>query len=202
MHFDAPKLSFARRPAEDGIPRPHVGKAKAAPPAVLAEVAQAAEVLPAQGEYMLALMTGRYDFADLAACVIDRLGAVAHLRVATLAFSRRNLDLLTSLLDSGTIRRLTLLGSKFFARHNGDVFEATLEALRSRGQHVAAARSHCKIACLDLVSGDALLMEGSPNLRTNSNIEQLVMIRDRGAHDYRAAFIDSEVARHGEADTE
>jgi hypothetical protein len=198
--FGGPRLSFAAAPTPT-VPR-HVGKARGGRAAQLAEAAQAVEVLPAAGEYVLALMTGRYDFAELAAGVIDRLGPVNHLRAATLAFSRRNLDLLTRLLDAGAVRRLTLLCSKFFARHNGEVYQALRDAFRDRGQRAAASRSHCKIVCMDFAAGDPLLLEGSPNLRTNSNLEQLVMIRDRAAHDFRAAFIDSEVDAHEGADDE
>jgi hypothetical protein len=201
MHFTAPRpgfggprVSFAATPTPT-VPR-HAGKARGARTAQLAEASQAVEVLPEAGEYLLATMTGRYDFAELVAGVIDRLGTVEHLRLATLAFSRRNLDLMTRLLDSGSVRRLTLLCSVFFRRHNGEVYEAMREEFRARGQRAAASRSHCKIVCMDFTAGDPLLLEGSPNLRTNSNLEQLVMIRDRAAHDFRAAFIDSEVTAH------
>jgi hypothetical protein len=192
--FGGGRVSFAAAPPAP-VPR-HAGQARGGRAAQLAEAAQAVEVLPAAGEFTLALMTGRYDLAELVACAIDRLGPVAHLRVATLAFSRRNLDLMTRLLDAGTVRRLTLLCSKFFRRHNGEVYQALRDAFRDRGQRAAASRSHCKIVCIDFAAGDPLLLEGSPNLRTNSNLEQLVMIRDRAAHDFRAAFIDSEVAAH------
>jgi hypothetical protein len=192
--FGGPRVSFAAVPTPT-VPR-HVGKAGGGRTAQLAEAAQAVEVLPAAGEYVLALMTGRFDLAELVAGVIDRLGPVNHLRVATLAFSRRNLDLLTGLLDAGAVRRLSLLCSKFYVRHNGQVYQALRDAFRDRGQRAAASRSHCKIVCMDFAAGDPLLLEGSPNLRTNSNLEQLVMIRDRAAHDFRAAFIDSEVDAH------
>src|SRR5689334_6190824 len=88
--FGGPRVSFAVAPTPT-VPR-HIGQARGDRTAQLAEAAQAVAVLPAAGEYLLATMTGRYDLAELVACVIDRLGAVAHLRVATLAFSRRNLD--------------------------------------------------------------------------------------------------------------
>ena len=55
---------------------------------------------------------------------------------------------------------------------------------------VAAARSHCKVVCFDLGKRDALVVEGSANLRTNKNIEQLTAFRGRALHDWHAAWID------------
>jgi hypothetical protein len=53
-----------------------------------------------------------------------------------------------------------------------------------------------------MASGDKLTLEGSANLRTNSNREQFCLIHDPGLHDWHAAWIDSEVARNeGEAIT-
>ena len=51
---------------------------------------------------------------------------------------------------------------------------------------------------------DGLVFEGSANLRTNKNREQLTAIRDRKLHDWHAAWIDELVrADDGkEAETE
>ena len=58
------------------------------------------------------------------------------------------------------------------------------------GVKVAAARSHCKVVCFDLGTHDGLVFEGSANLRTNKNREQLAAFRDRALHDWHAAWID------------
>jgi hypothetical protein len=41
-----------------------------------------------------------------------------------------------------------------------------------------------------LEKNDALVFEGSANLRTNKNREQLTVFRDRSLHDWHAAWID------------
>jgi hypothetical protein len=41
-----------------------------------------------------------------------------------------------------------------------------------------------------------LVLEGSPNLRTNGNIEQFSLINDHHLHDWHAAWIDDLVSRH------
>jgi hypothetical protein len=40
------------------------------------------------------------------------------------------------------------------------------------------------------------VFEGSANLRTNNNTEQLTIIRDRAIHDWHAEWIDERVAIH------
>ena len=53
------------------------------------------------------------------------------------------------------------------------------------------------MVCFDLGPGDGLVFEGSANLRTNRNREQLTAIRDRPTHDWHAAWIDELVKADG-----
>ena len=86
---------------------------------------------------------------------------------------------------------LTLLVSVFFREHNKSLFDhAGTELTEYAGVRIAAARSHAKVVCWDLGPGDALVFEGSANLRANGNTEQLTVIRDRGLHDYHCRWID------------
>jgi hypothetical protein len=195
IRFDAPRVRFGRRPAGDGLPAPHVGQA-ARRNAQLAEAADALAALPGPGETVHALMTGRYDLMHLLVAVIDRLGTVDAMRIATLSYNGRNLAEMVRLLDSEAVRRLTLLCSSFFRDHNGDLWEETLEEFRSRGQRAAAARSHAKVVTFAFASGRRLTAEGSANLRSNGNREQLLLADGAGLHDWHAGWIDALVAQH------
>jgi len=44
--------------------------------------------------------------------------------------------------------------------------------------------------------GLRLVFEGSANLRTNKNVEQVTAINDPGLHDWHAAWIDQKVREH------
>jgi hypothetical protein len=191
-----PRLSFGRRPPGDGLPAPHTDRAAARRTAQLAEAADALAVLPGPGEAVNVLLTGRYDMAHVLARVIDRLGPADCLRVATLSYNARNLTELLALLDGAKVRRLTLLASKFFAEHNGALWERTLEEFRGRGQRAAAARSHAKVALLAFPCGRRLTMAGSANLRSNGNVENLALTDGAGLHDWFAAWLDCTVAAH------
>jgi hypothetical protein len=171
-----------------------------------AQLKAAADVLPhlpQPGESMHAILTGTFDFLLVLTVVIQSRPAPCEtLRLATLAFSRRNVAELCRLLDSRLVQRLTLLASDFMARSNAEVYQgAVAELAEARGQTVASARCHAKIACLAFADDDKLVFEGSANLRTNKNLEQMTCINDPGLHDWHAAWIDAEV-RSYEAETQ
>jgi hypothetical protein len=192
--FGAPRVSFGQRPA--GLPAPHVDRAAARRTAQLAEAADALTVLPADGDTVYALMTGRYDLMHLLVCLIDRLGAVEAMRIATLSFNARNLAEMVRLLDSGAVRRLSLLCSAFFRDHNTELWEETLADFRDRGQRAAAARSHAKVVTFAFASGLRLTVEGSANLRSNGNREQVLLADGAGLHDWHARWINDLVTQH------
>ena len=198
------------------VPRPAFGRAArhqpAAPPPRTTRAAArhlraaktAADLLPdlpAPGDAIHVLMTGHYDLGQVIAATAARLPDCRHLRVATLCYSKRNAADLLALLDArGAGFRLTLLVSSFFRSHNKELHEWFAGQLDAHPTaRMAAARSHCKVACFDLGPGDGLVFEGSANLRANGNREQLTATRDRPLHDFHAAFIDALVSKdHGE----
>lgn len=193
------------------IPRPAFGRAaQHLPPPPIRTRAEAryrraaktaAELLPdlpAPGEAVHCLMTGTFDLCQVVTATAGRLPDLHHLRIATLCFSQRNAAELVGLLDARPALRLTLLVSAFFQGHNKDLFEAfaaDLAAFPGRAV-LAAARSHCKVVCFDF--GDGVVFEGSANLRTNKNREQLTAIRDRTLHDWHANWIDDLVRAHAQ----
>jgi hypothetical protein len=89
-----------------------------------------------------------------------------------------------------------LICSKFFAEHDKDLFEETTQEFRKRGQSVAAPRSHCKVVCREFVDGEQLILEGSANLRINSNWEQVALINDSGLYAWHAGWFDELLASH------
>jgi hypothetical protein len=114
--------------------------------AMLAEARDVIPHLPEPGESLHGLMTGRYDLMHLIVVIVEMKPiGLERMRLATLSFNGRNLSEMLRLLDSGKTKRLSLVCSKFFAEHDKDLFEETLQEFRKRGQLVAARRSHCKV---------------------------------------------------------
>lgn len=194
--FAAPRVRFGTQPQATDVPTPTLTKAAARRTAMLAEASDILDVLPAEGEALHAILTGRFDLMHVIVALVEQLGAIEAMKIATLSFNGRNLTEMVKLLDAGKVKTLTLLCSRFFAAHNEALWETTLAEFRTRGQKAAAARSHCKVITLATASGERYVLEGSANLRTNSNREQLAIIRDAGLHDWHATWIDDLVSAH------
>jgi hypothetical protein len=166
-----------------------------------AQLRTAAEVvphLPGPGESLHALLTGYYDLMLVLTCVIQSRPSVCQtLRMATLAFSKKNVAEMCRLLDGRLVERLTLLCSDFMAKSNPSVYQGAVgELAEYRQQTVASARTHCKVTTMAFADGVKLVFEGSANLRTNRNVEQLTIFGDPHLHDWHAAWIDAKVREH------
>ena len=153
-------------------------------------------MLPAAGEAVHALITGRFDLMHLVVAVLEKIGPADAVRIATLSYNGRNLSEMVRLLDEGKTKTLTLLCSSFFRDHNKELWTETLDEFRERKQRAAAARSHAKVVTIEMAAGVKLVVEGSANLRSNSNREQIALLRHDGLHDWHGAWIDALVAQH------
>src|SRR5262249_8223990 len=154
--------------------------------------------LPRPGESLHTLLTGYFDFALVLTCVLRaHPSPCEHARVATLTFSWRNVEELARWLDARLVRRLTLLCADFMAKASPEVYRgAVAELAGCRGQIVGSARCHAKVVTLAFADGLRLSFEGSANLRTNRNTENVCVVNDAGLHDWHAAWIDQEVRAH------
>ncbi len=196
--FNTPRPSFGQNKG-DQYPSPIVGKAAAHRTASLKSADDILAILPGSGETLHALMTGRFDLMHPIVALVGKLGRCDSLCIATLSYNGKNLTEMIGLLDSEAVGSLTLLCSAFFRDHNTELWQETLSEFRERGQRAAAARSHAKIVTLATADGRKLSIEGSANLRTNSNREQFALTDDAAVHDWHTTWItDLVAAREGE----
>lgn len=140
-------------------------------------------------------MTGGYDLCQVIAATLARLPACRHLRIATLCYNKRNAAELLGILETRPDLKLTLLVSDFFRGHNKELHEWFQDELgENPNARIAAGRTHCKVVGFELPADEvSLVIEGSANLRTNHNREQLAVIRDGPLHDWHAGWIDEMV---------
>jgi hypothetical protein len=195
-----PGLPGAGRPAAlDFRQRARAFKASLRRKAQLKRAAEVVPHLPGPGESLHTLLTGFFDFALVLTCVLrSRPVPCEHCRVATLSFGGRNVQEMAGWLDGGTVRRLTLLCSDFMEKASPKEYRgAVRELAEQRGQVVASARTHAKVVTLAFADGLRLVFEGSANLRTNHNVENLAVVNDPGLHDWHAQWIDRKVREHG-----
>jgi hypothetical protein len=194
-----PGLPSAQRPkADDYQRRARAFKAGLRRTAQLKRAAEVVPNLPGPGESLHTLLTGYFDFALVLTCVIrSRPVPCDHARVATLSFGGKNVQEMAGWLDGGLVRRLTLLCSDFMEKASPREYRgAVAELADQRAQTVGSARCHAKVVCLAFADGLRLVFEGSANLRTNRNMENLCVVNDPGLHDWHAAWIDAKVREH------
>jgi hypothetical protein len=165
--------------------------------AALRAAAEVLTCLPEEGEALHALMLGFYDLMHMLIMLLDRLAAPCDtMRIGTLSLSSRNVQEMVTLVDQGKVRHLDLLASHFFSKHEEDIFAELCQEFDARGQRVAIARSHAKIVTMALDDGRRYVLEGSPNLRTNHNIEQFCLSRDPELFAWYDGWLESMVSKH------
>jgi hypothetical protein len=194
-----PGLPSPQRPgAEDFRQRARQFKAGLRRKAQLKKAAEVLPHLPGPGESLHTLLTGYFDFALVLTCVLrSRPAPCEYARIATLSFGPKNTQEMACWLDSGIVRRLTLLCSNFMQKACPKVYQgAVKELVEQRGQVVGSARCHAKVITLAFADGLRLTFEGSANLRTNRNMENLAVVNDPGLHDWHAVWIDQKVREH------
>jgi hypothetical protein len=123
--------------------------------------------------------------------------------IATLGYNRRNFRTMLHWLDSGAIGSLTLVASLFFRSHNGDLWQETLDELRSRSQRAVCCPCHCKVMALDFKSGVRMAIEGSANLCSNGSArENFCVIHDAALCAWHGQWIDALVTKYAGKESE
>ena len=204
MDFTAPRPTFgAARVAfgqhaqhqEDQKPAPFHGKAAVRRATMFREARELLSALPDPAESLHCIQSGNCDLCVLLMAILDMHPAPCRtLRIATLCYARRNCVELLAALEGKKIGTLTLLASHFFKSHYKELHEWFKDELNAfPGCEIAVARSHAKVVCFDFADGAGLVCEGSANLRSNHNVEQLTLTNDRPLHDFYAAWLDLQV---------
>lgn len=122
------------------------------------------------------IIDGSFIFGDLLeALLVGQNLRAERLDIQTLSMSQDNVDSLVTLLLKGYIGHLNLIVSDFFFTHERDGLVPYIYDqldINDRFQ-LAVAGTHLKIITGSLSNGVHLVMDGSANLRSSANIEQI-----------------------------
>jgi len=140
------------------------------------------------------ILRGDFVLCDLIPLLIGFGGRCAHLRVATLGMSLANADALACLVERGEIGALTIVVSLYFQQLDKATTFRAVAARLANVARLAITRSHSKVILLPTAGGHAFVIEGSANLRSSDNLEQMLIINDPDTLAFHAAWID-ELAR-------
>jgi hypothetical protein len=146
--------------------------------------------IPAPGETLHAILRGDFVLGDALPPLLAAYGPCQHLRISTLALSVKNAETLRELVRTGAASHITLICSHYFrAVDKISVFHAITEILAGFAE-IKVSRCHAKILLLANDRGDALVFEGSANLRSSDTIEQLSVFNDPEIHSFHATWMD------------
>ncbi|HZL37848.1 MAG TPA: hypothetical protein VFC78_21195 [Tepidisphaeraceae bacterium] len=157
------------------------------------DAAAAIGVLPGAGESLHLIIGGKFALWDLVPAMIRLAGsAIQRLHIATLGFSKKNIDSLCALLDAGQIGTARLLASLYFAKTSGPIFDHAEQQLGQRAGRASflALRTHAKILLMQMQDGGTFTVESSANLRSCKNIEQICISADPSLCQFHATWID------------
>ena len=123
-----------------------------------------------------AVIDGSFIFGDLIeALLVTKNLRAERLDIQTLSMSQDNIDSLATLLLKGYIGQLNLIISDYFYTHErqGLIPYMYQELDINNRFQLAVAGTHLKIVTGTLSNGSSLVIDGSANLRSSANIEQI-----------------------------
>lgn len=130
---------------------------------------------------------GGFIFGDfIEAFIITNNAKCRRVMISTLSLSQNNIDSLANLLNTEYIDQLDMVVSDHFYSHerSGLIPYMYKELDKNNKFQLATAGSHTKICLIETLGGKHIVIHGSANLRSSSNIEQFVIEENKGLFDF------------------
>jgi hypothetical protein len=149
--------------------------------------------LPEPGEAYHLVTAKRYSLWNVIQATLQLAApaTIAYLGIATLGFSKQNLDELLAAIDAGQIGKVDFLFSVYFKSNERESCERLAHELTTRGQRVVAMLTHAKVLLIELTDGRSYVVESSANLRSCSSIEQITITADADLLAFHRTWMDS-----------
>lgn len=162
------------------------------------KLADAVGPLP-EGFRAFVILDGKFIFGDfIEALIVKNNWLCQELTISTLSMSQDNVDSLENLISGGYLQQLNLIVSHYyFANERHGLMPYLYEHLDvDEVLQVAVASVHTKIAMIRTRCGKKITIHGSANLRTSSNIEQIVIEHSPTLFDFCAQVHHAIIDRH------
>lgn len=154
---------------------------------------------PPKGSRFFCILNGNFIFGDfIEAIIVENGWQVAEMTISTLSMSDENVDSLAGLLTGGHVAELNLIVSDFFFSHERSGMVPYLYEkldIENRFQ-LAVASVHTKICMIRTIGGNKIVIHGSANLRTSSNVEQVMIENNDDLYDFNHEFHRSIIDRY------
>ena len=145
------------------------------------------------------ILNGNFIFGDLIeAMVVNNNWLCEEITISTLSMSQDNIDSLKNLLKGGYVNNLNLIVSHYyFATERNSLMPYMYETLDVDDKfQVAVASVHTKICMIRTSCGKKIVIHGSANMRSSSNIEQIVIENSPELFDFSAEIHHAIIERH------
>ena len=142
-----------------------------------------------------AFVSGNFVFGDFVEALVD-IGklSVKRMGIQTLSMNDENIDSIRNIVEWMPVERLDIVLSDYWFSHErqpGGLVDYLFEQLDviDLDLHVAFCGTHAKVWTIETCAGNVLTIQGSANLRSSGNIEQLHISPDRGLFDFCASTL-------------
>lgn len=133
------------------------------------------------------IVNGSFIFGDfIEALVVLNNYHIKKMTISTLSMSENNVDSLANLLNGNFIDELNLIISDYFFSHErNNLVKYIYEELDKNNKfQLAVASTHCKLCLFETHCGKHVLIHGSANLRSSSNIEQFIVEENESLYNF------------------
>ncbi len=185
--FAFPENRFLRRDAKARDKRKRKGIKKMIRPQNAAGVLQH---LPMPGERTHCLLRGDFVLCDLIPAIIGARGRCPKLHLATLGLSAANADTLATLRARNLVGDIHLVCSHYFAQVDKTTTYRQVVARLEGLAKIVITRCHAKVILLPTDAGDHFVIEGSANLRSSDNTEQMVIFNCAETADWHRTWLE------------
>lgn len=133
------------------------------------------------------IVAGNFIFGDfIEAFIVNNNAKCKDLTISTLSLDQNNVDSLANLLNGQFVDQLNLILSDYFYAHERkSLIPYIYDKLDVDNRfQLASAGSHTKIAMFETLGGKKIVIHGSANLRSSSNIKQFVIEENPSLYDF------------------
>ena len=148
----------------------------------------AKEVHIKKNERIHCIVSGNFVFGDFIGAYLTNHNIKAkNMTINTLSLSADNVDMLQAMMELGYIDKLNLIVSHYFYQHNRNtIVKKIYDDLDNDKDNfnLAVASTHCKIVNFKTYDDKYIVIYGSANMRSSSNIEQFTIEENKELYDF------------------
>lgn len=166
-------------------------------PAINIKINNAAELASkiklSESQKYYAITNGNFIFCDFISCwIVMRKLKIKELTIATLSLSEDNIITLAGLVKLSGLKKLNLIVSDYFYSHNKKTAIPVIYKIldiESLDFQLSVASSHCKITLIHTECDRKIVMDGSANLKSSGDLEQLRVELNEELYDFNYEFL-------------